>query len=73
MDLSAIVEGGVNPTPLVCRLPEWPETAGRVQEQQQQNRKQRREEEKIKGENKRIGNNTVRTAVHQRAELKHKA
>lgn len=52
MELSAIVERGVNPTPLVCRLPEWPETAGRMQGEQQQSREQRREEEKIKGENK---------------------
>lgn len=52
VELSAIVERGVNPTPLVCRLPEWPETAGRMQGEQQQSRKQRREEEKIKGENK---------------------
>lgn len=63
VELSAIVERGVNPTPLVCRLPEWPETAGRMQGEQQQSREQRREEEKIKGENKRVGNNTVRTAV----------
>lgn len=52
VELSAIVERGVNPTPLVCRLPEWPETAGRMQGEQQQSREQRREEEKIKGENK---------------------
>lgn len=53
MELSAIVERGVNPTPLVCRLPEWPETAGRMQGEQQQSREQRREEgKKIKGENK---------------------
>ena len=52
VELSAIVERGVNPTPLVCRLPEWPETAGRMQGEQQQSREQRREEEKIKAENK---------------------
>lgn len=52
VELSAIVERGVNPTPLICRLPEWPETAGRMQGEQQQSREQRREEEKIKGENK---------------------
>lgn len=63
VELSAIVERGVNPTPLVCRLPEWPETAGRMQGEQQQSREQRREEEKIKGENKRVGNSTVRTAL----------
>lgn len=34
-----------------------------MQGEQQQSREQRREEEKIKGENKRVGNNTVRTAV----------
>lgn len=48
VELSAIVERGVNPTPLVCRLPEWPETAGRMQGEQQQSREQRREEEKNK-------------------------
>lgn len=68
VELSAIVERGVNPTPLVCRLPEWPETAGRMQGEQQQSREQRREEEKIKGENKRVGNNTVRTAVRLEGE-----
>lgn len=52
LELGAIVERGVNPTPLICRLPEWPEAAGRMQGEQQQSREQRREEGKIKRENK---------------------